>query len=103
MDVIHWSSGGHSDSDDLSIVRFKSDTVRFSDPKGEQYKVKITGDDEHCFPNGSKLVRCSGLEENGKEYKTRQVNLLAYVGDMIRLLFIYLEKRDEPQLLTPVV
>ncbi len=71
LDAIHWPSGGHSDSDDLGVVKFKSNTVSFSDPKGVQYKIKITGDDDNCFPNGSKLVRCSGIKKNGKQCKNK--------------------------------
>jgi aryl-phospho-beta-D-glucosidase BglC (GH1 family) len=71
LDAVHWPNGGHSDSDDFGSVKFDSKTVSFSDNKGTQYKIEITGNDSNCFPDGSTLKQCTGIKSNGKRCKNK--------------------------------
>lgn len=71
LDAVHWPNGGHSDSDDFGTVKFDSKNVSFSDIKGTQYKIEITGNDSNCFPAGSQLKQCTGIKANGKRCKNK--------------------------------
>jgi hypothetical protein len=62
---------GKSVSDDFGPVKFDSKTVSFSDNKGTQYKIEITGSDSNCFPAGSQLKQCTGIKSNGKRCKNK--------------------------------
>ncbi|MBK7808498.1 MAG: hypothetical protein IPJ51_19740 [Saprospiraceae bacterium] len=71
LDAIHWPNGGQSDSDDLGMVKFNSNTVSFSDLKGRQNKKKITGDDDNAFLMVQNLHDVQESKRMAKRVKTK--------------------------------
>lgn len=74
LEAIHWPNVEYSDYDPLASVKFNSKNISYKDILGIKYNINIIGDGDYCFPNGSKLVRCSRIKKDGNRCKFKTGN-----------------------------